>query len=219
MDSFDGGWLVVQHRFDGSVNFTRSWKEYQNGFGLVGKSTEFWLGLKLLHLITTSQDYELVIELKDKFNYYGYAHYSDFMIVHPFPIVTTVDDMPIRRKVFAPTASKYSFTGLAPEVERASQRFASASAGEKFHYEARSAPAPTPKAAVFARLASFSALSLTFFGARGGLAECARLLCVLRERNAQGCSRRRTVSARRGGYFDWERGCRLQVGNSRAVVQ
>lgn len=80
MDSFDGGWLVVQHRFDGSVNFTRSWKEYQSGFGLVGKSTEFWLGLKLLHLITTSGDYELVIELKDKINGYGYAHYSDFKV-------------------------------------------------------------------------------------------------------------------------------------------
>uniref|UniRef100_A0A8D8K3Q9 Tenascin-N n=1 Tax=Culex pipiens TaxID=7175 RepID=A0A8D8K3Q9_CULPI len=80
-DSFDGGWLVVQQRLDGSLNFTRSWTEYRNGFGTPGKSTEFWLGLEALHQITTSGEYELSIELKDeRYNEYGYARYTDFKV-------------------------------------------------------------------------------------------------------------------------------------------
>ena len=45
-----GGWLVVQRRQDGSVDFNRTWLEYEDGFGeLTG---EFWYGLKALHCLT-----------------------------------------------------------------------------------------------------------------------------------------------------------------------
>ena len=44
-----GGWLVVQRRQDGSVDFNRTWLEYEDGFGnkLTG---EFWYGLRALHV-------------------------------------------------------------------------------------------------------------------------------------------------------------------------
>ncbi|CAG2233576.1 unnamed protein product [Mytilus edulis] len=42
MDTEGGGWTIIQKRYDGSVNFQRSWKEYENGFGDV--KGEYWLG-------------------------------------------------------------------------------------------------------------------------------------------------------------------------------
>lgn len=81
MGSFGGGWIVIQQRLDGSVNFTRNWHEYRNGFGTVGESTEFWLGLELIHQLTNSGgDYELAVELKDENGKYGYVIYSEFKI-------------------------------------------------------------------------------------------------------------------------------------------
>ena len=48
-----GGYLVIQRRKDGSVDFNRTWVEYENGFGeLTG---EFWYGLKALRCLTSSR--------------------------------------------------------------------------------------------------------------------------------------------------------------------
>jgi len=50
MDTAGGGWTVVANRVDGSVDFNRSWADYENGFGdLVGNH---WLGLRWMHLLT-----------------------------------------------------------------------------------------------------------------------------------------------------------------------
>ncbi|XP_066912687.1 ficolin-1-like isoform X1 [Clytia hemisphaerica] len=50
MDNLGKGWISIQHRFDGSVDFHRSWEEYKNGFGDV--NGEFWLGNEVLHQLT-----------------------------------------------------------------------------------------------------------------------------------------------------------------------
>uniref|UniRef100_A0A182FQ98 Fibrinogen C-terminal domain-containing protein n=1 Tax=Anopheles albimanus TaxID=7167 RepID=A0A182FQ98_ANOAL len=42
-DFLGGGWLVMQSRYDGTVDFLRNWTEYRNGFGDV--EAEHWLGL------------------------------------------------------------------------------------------------------------------------------------------------------------------------------
>ena len=57
-----GGWLVVQRRQDGSVDFNRGWGEYENGFGnLTG---EFWYGLKALHCLTGQGGWEMKMDIK-----------------------------------------------------------------------------------------------------------------------------------------------------------
>ena len=45
-----GGWLVVQRRQDGSVDFNRKWLDYEDGFGSL--TDEFWYGLRSLHCLT-----------------------------------------------------------------------------------------------------------------------------------------------------------------------
>ncbi|XP_052564228.1 fibrinogen-like protein A isoform X3 [Culex pipiens pallens] len=84
MDTFGGGWLVIQQRVrkqDGfRLNFDRYWTEFQAGFGTVEKDGEFWLGLETLHQITHSGEYELAVEFRDSNGTYGYARYSKFRV-------------------------------------------------------------------------------------------------------------------------------------------
>ncbi|XP_035783782.1 angiopoietin-related protein 1-like [Anopheles albimanus] len=77
-EQFGGGWLVVQHRFDGSVDFYRNWTQYRDGFGEVDK--EFWIGLEKIHQITTTSAHEIIFEIKDFSGKYGYARYNGFQI-------------------------------------------------------------------------------------------------------------------------------------------
>ncbi|XP_049535080.1 angiopoietin-related protein 6-like [Anopheles darlingi] len=73
---FGGGWIVIQHRFDGSLDFYRNWNEFRDGFGDFDK--EFWLGLEKVHQITRNKKHELIIELKDFNGTYAYARYDGF---------------------------------------------------------------------------------------------------------------------------------------------
>ena len=56
-----GGWLVVQRRQDGSVDFNRTWLEYENGFGKL--TGEFWYGLKALHCLTGQGGWEMRMDI------------------------------------------------------------------------------------------------------------------------------------------------------------
>ncbi|XP_038106320.1 microfibril-associated glycoprotein 4 [Culex quinquefasciatus] len=78
LQQFGGGWLVFQHRFNGSVSFYRNWTDYKNGFGDVGG--EFWLGLEKLHQLTSEGRWELAVEMKDFQDSYKYARYTEFAV-------------------------------------------------------------------------------------------------------------------------------------------
>ena len=57
-----GGWLVVQRRQDGSVDFNRNWREYEDGFGKL--TGEFWYGLRALHCLTGQGGWEMRMDIK-----------------------------------------------------------------------------------------------------------------------------------------------------------
>ncbi|XP_078344750.1 uncharacterized protein LOC144630294 [Oculina patagonica] len=72
-----GGWIVLQRRLDGSVDFYRDWNNYKQGFGDL--NSEFWLGNDKIHKMTT-QDSQLLIELKDFDNLTAHASYETFHV-------------------------------------------------------------------------------------------------------------------------------------------
>ncbi|KAG0717475.1 Ficolin-1 [Chionoecetes opilio] len=60
-----GGWTVFQRRTNDSIrqDFNRTWIEYQLGFGDI--QGEFWMGLDLLHVLTSTILQSLRIDLAD----------------------------------------------------------------------------------------------------------------------------------------------------------
>ncbi|XP_003972954.2 fibrinogen-like 2a [Takifugu rubripes] len=82
MESFGGGWTVIQQRLDGSVSFNRTWAEYKKGFGSL--RGEFWVGNDHIHLLTKAKDMILRIELEDFEGVREYARYDQFYVANEF---------------------------------------------------------------------------------------------------------------------------------------
>ncbi|XP_033848218.1 angiopoietin-1-like [Acipenser ruthenus] len=78
MEAVGGGWTVIQHREDGSVDFQRTWKEYKMGFG--SPSGEHWLGNEFVFLLTSQRQYSLRIELTDWDGTQAFSQYDRFYI-------------------------------------------------------------------------------------------------------------------------------------------
>jgi len=73
-----GGWLVVQRRQDGSVDFNRTWEEYEDGFGKL--TSEFWYGLRALHCLTRSGSWEMRIDVRLDNGHTVVHSYKQFMV-------------------------------------------------------------------------------------------------------------------------------------------
>ncbi|KAG7494100.1 hypothetical protein JOB18_022929 [Solea senegalensis] len=78
METSRGGWTVFQRRFNGTVDFQRSWREYKMGFGDV--LGEHWLGNEVLYLLTTQGQYSMRVELRDWEGNPAYSHYDRFTL-------------------------------------------------------------------------------------------------------------------------------------------
>ncbi|KAM4795779.1 angiopoietin-2-like [Rhinophrynus dorsalis] len=78
METSGGGWTVIQHRKDGSVDFHRLWKEYKEGFG--SPSGEYWLGNEFVHQLTSTSSYALRIQLRDWDGNEAYSLYDHFSL-------------------------------------------------------------------------------------------------------------------------------------------
>ncbi len=51
------GWTVIQQRAVGSEDFNRSWNDYKHGFGSLGESSDFWMGLQRIYWLTNQRSY------------------------------------------------------------------------------------------------------------------------------------------------------------------
>lgn len=67
---------VIQRRLDGSVNFTRNWEDYRDGFGFLNR--EFWIGNEKLSYLTNQKRYTLRIDIKNSTNHEMFLSYDDF---------------------------------------------------------------------------------------------------------------------------------------------
>ncbi|RUS85474.1 hypothetical protein EGW08_006750 [Elysia chlorotica] len=72
-----GGWIVIQRRVKGDIDFHLNWADYKIGFGSF--AGDFWLGNDNIHAITSSGAYELRVDLTYK-NKTSFAHYGNFFV-------------------------------------------------------------------------------------------------------------------------------------------
>ncbi|GFO42202.1 ficolin-2 [Plakobranchus ocellatus] len=72
-----GGWIVIQRRSTGNVDFYRDWATYKKGFGT--PDDEFWLGNERIHALTSSGTWELRVDLKYK-GKEAFAQYKNFSV-------------------------------------------------------------------------------------------------------------------------------------------
>ena len=77
----DGGWTIIQRRFNGSLDFNRNWTDYTLGFG--DAQEELWLGNYLIHLLTSNHNYSLDINMIDIYNQTWTATYDSFNVSDP----------------------------------------------------------------------------------------------------------------------------------------
>ncbi|CAC5401609.1 Fibrinogen-like protein A,Angiopoietin-related protein 7,Angiopoietin-related protein 1,Ficolin-1-B,Techylectin-5A,Ficolin-2,Fibrinogen-like protein 1-like protein,Ryncolin-1,Tenascin-R,Fibrinogen-like protein 1,Fibrinogen C domain-containing protein 1-A,Tenascin-N,Ryncolin-3,Tenascin,Techylectin-like protein,Fibrinogen C domain-containing protein 1,Ryncolin-2,Techylectin-5B,Angiopoietin-related protein 2,Angiopoietin-2,Microfibril-associated glycoprotein 4,Ficolin-1,Fibrinogen C domain-containing protein len=74
----DGGWTVIQKRFNGTISFDRIWSNYKSGFGdIIG---EHWLGNDNLHYITEQGLYKVRLDFEDYSGNTAYAIYDRFNV-------------------------------------------------------------------------------------------------------------------------------------------
>uniref|UniRef100_UPI00358EB0C0 angiopoietin-related protein 2-like isoform X2 n=1 Tax=Myxine glutinosa TaxID=7769 RepID=UPI00358EB0C0 len=77
-DHDPGGWLVIQRRRDGSVNFFRNWENYKKGFGNL--DGEYWLGLENILWLTNQTTYKLLVLMEDWQGRKVFAEYASFLV-------------------------------------------------------------------------------------------------------------------------------------------
>jgi len=81
METDGGGWMVMQRRDDYGEprqSFNQNWQDYKYGFG--DPDQEVWLGNENIHLLTNSEDYELMVELVDFEGNIRHAYYDFFKL-------------------------------------------------------------------------------------------------------------------------------------------
>ncbi|XP_065901507.1 fibrinogen-like protein 1 [Dysidea avara] len=85
MTTAGGGWIVIQSNRGGNrftCSFNKNWKEYEDGFGSFNYyNFNSWAGLKLMHLLTQSGEWEMRVDYRNQGGYPPvYIHYNQFKV-------------------------------------------------------------------------------------------------------------------------------------------
>ena len=82
----DGGWIVFQRRFDGSVDFNRIWDEYKWGFG--ERYREYWLGLEYISRLTHANVMDMRVDLEKFDGSWVFCVYDHFQVADEAKLYT-----------------------------------------------------------------------------------------------------------------------------------
>ncbi|KAI8514006.1 hypothetical protein Bbelb_083300 [Branchiostoma belcheri] len=75
----DAAWTVIQQRnHTVEENFTRGWKDYKNGFGVIPR--EYWLGNDKIHKLTKDGDFRVKIHVQAFNGLVGSYQYDNFRV-------------------------------------------------------------------------------------------------------------------------------------------
>nr|ADM89629.1 ficolin-like protein 2 [Pacifastacus leniusculus] len=82
LEGEDSGWTVIlaRRKLAEQVNFNRGWRDYREGFG--DPETEFWIGNRVLHELTSRRPQVLRVELGDWDGESRWAEYQTFLVEH-----------------------------------------------------------------------------------------------------------------------------------------
>ena len=79
MTTNDGGWIVIQrNRKNSQLSFNKNWREYEDGFGDL--NNDFWAGLKLMHTLTQTGQWEVRVDYQKSDKTWSYLHYHQFSV-------------------------------------------------------------------------------------------------------------------------------------------
>ena len=80
MNTTCGGWIVIQrNRKDSTVDFNKTWVQYEAGFGDLNQ--DFWYGLESIHCLTQTGQWEMRVDYQKNDKTWSYLHYNQFSVV------------------------------------------------------------------------------------------------------------------------------------------
>ncbi|XP_059152809.1 ficolin-2-like [Physella acuta] len=77
-ESDGGGWIILQRRITGALDFYRTWAEFKNGFGDY-ELGEFYLGNENIHCLTNVTRYDMRVDVKYNGQNYTF-NFADFKV-------------------------------------------------------------------------------------------------------------------------------------------
>ena len=79
MTTDGGGWIVIQrNKKNSSVNFNKTWNDYEKGFGNL--TTEFWYGLAAISCLTQRDQWEMRVDYQRNDRVWSNLHYKQFSV-------------------------------------------------------------------------------------------------------------------------------------------